>query len=68
MRVILMPEFLDGDHVNPVRHIVCECAHIRPSTLCRAAGFLKSINLKVLSPQYTRGGGHKEAKSIVITY
>jgi hypothetical protein len=47
---------------------MCECAHIRPHALCRAAGFLKSINLKVLSPQYTRGGGHKEAKSVVITY
>jgi hypothetical protein len=58
-----MPEFLHCDHVNPVRHIVRECAHIRPRALCRAAGFLKSINLKVLSPQYTRGGGHKDAKS-----
>ncbi len=60
-----MPEFFYGDHVNPVCHIVCECAHIRPRALCRAAGFLKSINHNVLSPQYTRtrGGGHKEAKS-----
>jgi hypothetical protein len=35
--------------------IMCDCAHIRPHALCRAADFLKSINLKVLSPQYTRG-------------
>ncbi len=63
MRGILMPEFLHGDHVNPVRHVVRECAHIRPSALCCATGFLKSINQKVLSPQCTRGGGRKEAKS-----
>jgi hypothetical protein len=47
-----MPEFLHCDHVNPVCHIMRECAHIRPRALCCATGFLKSINLKVLSPQY----------------